>query len=72
MVVYNTTSKPIFICTKFRVDPDGGPGIQETTYLIAPGSGIELNAIGLKTKEQVLEEMYPLRKKITLDLDTQR
>lgn len=51
MIVYNTTNSIIFICTKWIVDPNGGPAIQETTYSIAPGEGIELDILGLKPQE---------------------
>lgn len=50
MVVWNTTTWPIFITTAWTPGINGKPARIKTDYCIPPGDGIELNILGLKTK----------------------
>lgn len=53
-VVFNRSKAHVFIVTKFHKDPEGGPGIPDTTYCISPGHGIDLDLLGF-----VLESKPP-------------
>lgn len=46
-VVYNVTSHPIVIVTKWHEDPLGGPGTREAHVMLKPGDGVELSVVGL-------------------------
>ena len=50
MIVYNVTDTAIFITSKWRKDPSGGPAIAETQHYVAPGHGIDLSIVGLEPK----------------------
>jgi hypothetical protein len=54
MIVYNHNpkdSKPIIIISSWHPDPFGGPAIHDTTYMIAPGGGIDLDILGFKPEK---------------------
>ncbi len=56
MIVYNYTSKPVFINVGVVPDPYGGPGHGEITILLPPNGegGLDLKAYGIMTKEEKL------------------
>lgn len=53
MIVYNTTQDPVVIVVKWSPDLLGGPATIESTVMVMPNDGIDLNAYGLKTKEEM-------------------
>lgn len=54
-VFYNHGDHPIFICTQYDVDPNGGPAIPKTTHCVRPGGGIDLTILGLYPNKPVSE-----------------
>ena len=56
MIVYNTTSKPIFIVVAWEPSVGGGPAIQKTTICVGPEQGVDLACYGLKTKKEMVKK----------------
>lgn len=50
MIVYNRSTKVIFIHQGVIEASDGGPGRGETTYAVNVGCGIDLSILGLEPK----------------------
>lgn len=51
-IYYNNSESPIFIITKYSVDPLGGPAIHENAISVAAGEGIDLKVLGLSRKRE--------------------
>lgn len=56
MIVYSRNKRPIFICTKWHPDEHGGQAIQEETYCLLYGEGIDLDLIGLSIEKPTLDK----------------
>ncbi len=49
-VYYNMTNQPIMIVTAWHENPSGGTAIQDTTYCVDVGHGIDMAILGMARK----------------------